>query len=192
MRIEPIYRIQLKDMFENKLPFDIISLADLITEYGINFTIGQDSKVADLFQKVFNRFYEYIIFESHDMDSIVISQKFAMWLRRFLNKYDCTKTYYETLIKAYETNESKLMADIEAETTNEVIFNDTPQTEGGVFKPTEYATTYTKTTSKTKSPMKSPIERLKDLQDNLLNLWKDWSNQFHCLFLEKQEGRFYE
>lgn len=194
MRIEQIYRYQLKDMFENKFPYDVVSLTDLLTEYGINYTIAENSHIQDLFQMVFNRFYNYVLFEikPNENSQLNIEKLFAMWIRRFLNQYECTKMFYETLLDSYEGSKAKLMADVEASTDNEVIFNDTPQTAGGIFKTTDYATNYTKTTSKTKAPMKTPIERLKDLQDNLQNLWKDWSNQFHKLFLETQEGAYYE
>ena len=35
-------------------------------------------------------------------------------------------------------------------------------------------------------------KQIKDIQDNLRNLWKDWTNHFHLLFVEKQEGVLYE
>ena len=106
--------------------------------------------------------------------------------------YENTKVYYETLLNAYDSKLATIMADIEATTENEVIFNDTPQVESGVLKGDTYATTYTKTASKSKSPMKTPIERLKDLQEMLRNIWFEWTTKANELFIEKQDGRIFK
>lgn len=176
-------------------PYDTsVSLQSILTEYGITYTISTGSKVSDLFKQLFNRFNNYELFELSVADSSEtrVLQEFRKWIIKFLNEYENTKMYYEALINGYESKMATLLSDIEATTENEVIFNDTPQVEGGIFKTENYATTYTKTGSTSKSPMKTPIERLKDLQDNMRNLWKDWTNELHKLFVEKQEGEIYE
>ena len=99
-----------------------------------------------------------------------------------------TKDYYETIIGIYNTHLANLMKSIEAETTNEVTFNDTPEAVGGVLTEDQYATTYTKTKSTSKSDMKTPIERLKDIQDSLRNVWKEWLLHFESLFLPLEEN----
>lgn len=194
MRIMPINVYQFSDLVELQ-PYDSgISLQTIITQYGINYSIEQNSMIETLFKKIYNRFNTYEIFELSACDSseTKVRQMFSSWLVKFINEYENTKVYYETLIKAYENSLPTIMNDVEATTENEVVFNDTPQVEGGIFKTNDYATTYTKTGSTSKSPMKTPIERLKDIQDNLRNLWKDWTNHFHLLFVEKQEGVLYE
>lgn len=194
MRIMPINVYQFSDLVELQ-PYDSgISLQTIITKYGINYSIEQNSMIETLFKKIYNRFNTYEIFELSACDSseTKVRQMFSAWLVKFINEYENTKVYYETLIKAYENSLPTIMNDVEATTENEVVFNDTPQVEGGIFKTNDYATTYTKTGSTSKSPMKTPIERLKDIQDNLRNLWKDWTNHFHLLFVEKQEGVLYE
>ena len=194
MRIMPINVYQFSDLVELQ-PYDSgISLQTILTQYGINYIIEENSMIETLFKKIYNRFNTYEIFEVSACDSseTKIRQMFSAWLVKFINEYENTKVYYETLIKAYENSLPTIMNDVEATTENEVVFNDTPQVEGGIFKTNDYATTYTKTGSTSKSPMKTPIERLKDIQDNLRNLWKDWTNHFHLLFVEKQEGVLYE
>lgn len=194
MRIMPINVYQFSDLVELQ-PYDSgISLQTILTKYEINYLIEQNSMIETLFKKLYNRFNTYEIFELSACDSseTKIRQMFSAWLVKFINEYENTKVYYETLIKAYENALPTIMNDVEATTENEVVFNDTPQVEGGIFKTNDYATTYTKTGSTSKSPMKTPIERLKDIQDNLRNLWKDWTNHFHLLFVEKQEGVLYE
>ena len=194
MRIMPINVYQFSDLVELQ-PYDNgISLQTILTKYEINYSIEQNSMIETLFKKLYNRFNTYEIFELSACDSseTKIRQMFSAWLVKFINEYENTKVYYETLIKAYDNALPTIMNDVEATTENEVVFNDTPQVEGGIFKTNDYATTYTKTGSTSKSPMKTPIERLKDIQDNLRNLWKDWTNHFHLLFVEKQEGVLYE
>ena len=194
MRIMPINVYQFSDLVELQ-PYDSgISLQTILTKYEINYSIEQNSMIETFFKKIYNRFNTYEIFETSACDSseTKIRQMFSAWLVKFINEYENTKVYYETLIKAYENALPTIMNDVEATTENEVVFNDTPQVEGGIFKTNDYATTYTKTGSTSKSPMKTPIERLKDIQDNLRNLWKDWTNHFHLLFVEKQEGAIYE
>ena len=194
MRIMPINVYQFSDLVELQ-PYDSgISLQIILTKYEINYSIEQNSMIETLFKKIYNRFNTYEIFELSACDSseTKVRQMFSAWLVKFINEYENTKVYYETLIKAYENSLATIMNDVEATTENEVVFNDTPQVEGGIFKTNDYATTYTKTGSTSKSPMKTPIERLKDIQDNLRNLWKDWINHFHLLFVEKQEGVLYE
>lgn len=194
MRIMPINVYQFSDLVELQ-PYDSgISLQAILTEYGINYIIEENSMIETLFKKIYNRFNTYEIFETSACDSseTKVRQLLREWIVKFINEYENTKVYYETLIKAYENALPTIMNDVEATTENEVVFNDTPQVEGGIFKTNDYATTYTKTGSTSKSPMKTPIERLKDIQDNLRNLWKDWTNHFHLLFVEKQEGVLYE
>lgn len=194
MRLVQFTAYQLTDLVGEHLPYDTISLSDLLTEYGFTYTISADSKVSELFQKVFNRYSDYYLFElpTNEGDETIVLQKFRTWLGKFLNFYENTKVYYETLLGAYETKLATIMADIEATTENEVIFNDTPQVENGVLKGDDYATTYTKTASSTKSPMKTPIERLKDIQDSLRNIFYEWTTKANMLFIEKQEGRIFK
>ena len=194
MRIMPINVYQFSDLVELQPYDDGISLQTILTEYQINYSIEQNSMIETLFKKIYNRFNTYELFEISACDSseTKVRQLLREWIIKFINEYENTKMYYETLIKAYENSLPTIMNDVEATTENEVVFNDTPQVEGGIFKTNDYATTYTKTGSTSKSPMKTPIERLKDIQDNLRNLWKDLTNHFHLLFVEKQEGVLYE
>lgn len=194
MRLVQFTAYQMTDLVGDYLPYDTLNLSELLTEYGFTYTIASGSKVADLFQKVFNRYGDYYLFElpTNDSDETLVLQKFRKWIGKFLNFYENTKVYYETLLSAYESKLATIMADIEATTENEVIFNDTPQIDDGVLKADDYATTYTKTSSTTKSPMKTPIERLKDLQDSLRNIWYEWTTKANMLFIEKQEGRIFK
>ena len=206
MKIRSYTIIQLKDLIgdygyepysheTSQGHMENIDIAGILGDFHISYEWNPQSDLfEDLFTKLNNRFVNYCIFEiaTDEASEEVIQAKMREWLVKFINEYENTRTYYETLIKKLNAVKDHLMDDIEATNENEVIFNDTPQTSGGVFKTTDYATTYTKTSSKSKTPMKTPIERLKDLQDNLLNLWKDWSNQFHQLFIETQEGSYYD
>lgn len=190
MKIRQYTLIQLKDLTE-ALAYDTVSLSTLLTDYGITYSIGETSLIETLFTKINNRYNNDGLFslDVDEADETTTQTNFRLWLVKFLNKYEVTKTYYETLINAYEDKLDEIMLNVEATTTNEVIFNDTPQTEGGIFKTTDYATNYTKTTSTTSSPMKTPIERLKDIQMSLENLWKAWLDDCRGLFIELQPER---
>lgn len=180
-----VYGFNLEDML-GATPYEENpqALNDLLTSAGIHYTLTNPEKA--LWVKVFNKYSTCIVFE--DDTETPSSAKFNSELYRFfvafVNKLIDTKDYYETLVNIYDDKLSHLMAQVEADTTNEVIFNDTPQTTSGVLSGDTYATTYTKTKSVSNSDMKSPIERIKDIQDSLRNIWADWVQEFRHLFKE--------
>lgn len=184
MRYYKVYQWSLVEFLEEQPYQNVVSLSTIFTGLGINYSVT--TALQSLFTKVYNKYYNAIMFNSvsEDISSEEVQDKYYDFFVRFLNKYEDTKDYYEPLITIYEAKKATLMADIEAETTNEVIFNDTPQTTSGVLSGDTYATTYTKTKSTTKSQMKSPIERMKDIQETLRNYWADFVEEFRHVFLE--------
>ena len=80
---------------------------------------------------------------------------------------------YEVLINAYTTQETKLMDKLSS--TAQTLFNDTPQS-GGSFTTDNYVTNATQVTTSTDTT--TPMARLKEISDNLENLYKSWSNEF--------------
>lgn len=125
-------------------------------------------------------------------DSSIISERFYKFLIKVLNKIMDTEEFYLNVIKIYQDNLSKLMDKVKGKSINELIFNDTPQTDNGVLKGDSYATNYTKTINETESDMKSPIERIKDIQESLKNVWADWTHKFRNIFIEMEEGYYDE
>lgn len=184
MKYYMTYQWTLQEILD-EVPYSThVTLSNQFTYYSISFTVS--TILEELYTRILNKFYDAIIFETYTNapDDSEKENKTRDFFVRFLNKYQDIKDYYEPLITIYEAKKATLMADIEAETTNEVIFNDTPQTTSGVLSGDSYATTYTKTKSTTKSQMKSPIERMKDIQETLRNYWADFVEEFRHIFLE--------
>ena len=163
------------------------SLASVFTNFDITYTIGLTSLITDLFKKVINKYsksYIFVVNKEYVGDIEYLTGKVREWLVKFLNLYEDTKSRYETLIGLYNANLSKLLDQVEATSENEVFFNDTPQNSGGVFDSTDYTTNYTKTKNTSKSDIKPLIERIKDIQDNLKDIWREWLTDFERIFLE--------
>ena len=182
------YKIQqwnLEDLL-NETPYEETptGLATLLTQAGVVYTATDLEK--ELWTRVFNKFSKCVVFETENdtPDLDIIEEEAYRFFVKFVNKILDTKEYYETLIGIYNSNLANLMGQVGATTTNEVIFNDTPQTTSGVLSGDTYATTYTKTTSTSLSDMKTLIERIKDIQDSLRNIWADWVAEFRHIFLE--------
>lgn len=80
---------------------------------------------------------------------------------------------YELLISEYESAKTKLMDKLSSDSLT--LFNDTPQA-GGDFTTDNYVTNATKVTSSTE--VATPIERLREIQQKIRNLYADWADEF--------------
>ena len=166
-----------------------IDLEDILDDLHIYNVFGEGSMAEELFQKLYDKYGDEIIFLVNEEDkenTTIINEKWRTWLCNFLNIYYETCEYYEVVIGLQEANKGKLLDMVEAENVNEAFFNDTPQNEGGVFDGTDYTTNYTKTKNTSKSPMNTISARLKEVNDNLRMFWRDWLNDFHKLFIEEE------
>lgn len=183
------YGFTLKDILENDKYGTGTTLSTLFTSMGINYTIPETSLIQELFNRVYNKYADEVIFivgKAYKDDTQYIQSKMRDWLCKFLNTYEETKVYYETYIGLFEAKKSKLLDQVEATNINEVFFNDTPQNDGGVFSGVDYTTHYTKTTSTNKSDMNSLMKRLDEVKEGLFNYWKDWLKDLERIFIEIQ------
>lgn len=165
------------------------TLSTTLSALHIYNTFPTGTMIEELYQKLFNKYGDEIIFlvnEEDREDASVILEKWRTLLCNFLNIYYETREYYEVVIGLQEANKGKLLDMVEAENVNEAFFNDTPQNAGGVFDGTDYTTNYTKTKNVSKSPMNTISARLKEVNDNLRMFWRDWLNDFHKLFIEEE------
>lgn len=80
---------------------------------------------------------------------------------------------FNTLISCYENSKAKLMDQLSSKSTT--LFNDTPQS-GGDVTTSSYITNAT--TATTAADVGTPMARLKEIQDNLNNLYNSWANEF--------------
>lgn len=85
---------------------------------------------------------------------------------------------YSRIIQAYKDNIAKLMDRLGSTATT--LFNDTPQS-GGDVTTSSYITNAT--TATTTADVGTPMARLKEIQDNLDNVYITWSNEFRKFIL---------
>ena len=109
-----------------------------------------------------------------DIDDIPLSNetrlrtgaKFYVWINQTYPKY-------KKLIDLYESQENDLLKQLES--SSKTLFNDTPQT-GGDFTTDPYVTNATQV--KTSTDTATPMARLKEVQDNIVNYYKKWADEF--------------
>ena len=94
------------------------------------------------------------------------SGKFYVWINQTYPKYN-------KLISLYESQENNLLKQLES--SSKTLFNDTPQA-GGDFTTDPYVTNATQVNTSTDTA--TPIARLKEVQDNLVNYYKKWADEF--------------
>ena len=94
------------------------------------------------------------------------SGKFYAWINQTYPKYS-------KLITLYESQEDDLLKQLQS--SSKTLFNDTPQA-GGDFTTDPYVTNATQVETSTDTA--TPIARLKEVQDNLINYYKKWADEF--------------
>ena len=92
--------------------------------------------------------------------------KFYVWLHQTYPKY-------KKLLDLYESQENDLLKQLES--SSKTLFNDTPQA-GGDFTTDPYVTNATQV--KTSTDTATPMARLKEVQDNIVNYYKEWADEF--------------
>lgn len=80
---------------------------------------------------------------------------------------------YDTLIGLYEEQLDKLMKQLGSKSTT--LFNDTPQIGGDVTSDSYISSA---TTVSTTADVGTPMARLKEINDNLEDLYTSWANEF--------------
>ena len=109
-----------------------------------------------------------------DIDDIPLSNetrlrtgaKFYVWINQTYPKYS-------KLISLYESQEDNLLKQLES--SSKTLFNDTPQA-GGDFTTDPYVTNATQVSTSTDTA--TPMARLKEVQDNIVNYYKKWADEF--------------
>lgn len=94
------------------------------------------------------------------------SGKFYAWINQTYPKYS-------ELIDLYESQKDNLLKQLES--SSKTLFNDTPQA-GGDFTTDPYITNATQV--KTSTDTATPMARLKEVQDNITNYYKEWADEF--------------
>ena len=144
--------------------------------------IDNDPKLTKLLNEyIWPEFYEeavevetVVMPDWADIDDIPLSNetrlrtsgKFYVWINQTYPKYN-------KLINLYESQENDLLKQLES--SSKTLFNDTPQA-GGDFTTDPYITNATQV--KTSTDTATPIARLKEVQDNIVNYYKKWADEF--------------
>lgn len=186
LRNKILYAYNLQECFEDVLTANLepygtqTTVATLLTVFGLTYTIPTGSKIEILWKKIINRFYSETIIITDDIQVAKVQD----WFIKFLNVYELTYDYYETLINLYEAKKTNLLDKVQSLNSASVKFNDTPQNASGDFTGDDYVTNYTKTEGESSSDFATVMTRLREIQDDYKRLWEDWLNEFHRLFIE--------
>ena len=170
--IKPYYRFQVKWSY---LIQDMPSSADWIET---------DPKLSKLLNDyIWPEFYEEVVevetievpdwanVEDQDIPlsnetRLRTAGKFYVWINQTYPKYN-------KLITLYESQENDLLKQLES--SSKTLFNDTPQA-GGDFTTDPYVTNATQVETSTDTA--TPMARLKEVQDNIVNYYKEWADEF--------------
>ena len=123
---------------------------------------------------IWPRFYnEAIIYtDTDEIDDFV--EKFAETkVGQIISWWLSSSEKYSLLIQNLEANKSKLLDDVKSASISR--FNDTPQNSGD-FSDDNHTSTVTKTENS--SNVGTMMARLNEIEDNIKQLYIDWSNEF--------------
>lgn len=105
-----------------------------------------------------------------------------LWLR-WLRE---SKERYEPLITSFESIKDSLLGRVESVTTAQVKSSDTPQIDTDPFD-LEYVSRADQSTTTLSSDVNTPIERFREVQEKLHNLYADWANEFSKFVLHSAD-----
>ena len=123
---------------------------------------------------IWPRFYQEVVIyvDSDESEDFVekfartkVGQIFAFWIS--------STEKYSLLIQNLEANKAKLLDDVKSSSV--ARFNDTPQNSGD-FSDDNHTSTVTKTENS--SNVGTMMSRLNEIEDNIKQLYLDWSNEF--------------
>ena len=123
---------------------------------------------------IWPRFYqEAIIYVDSDEDEDFVEKFCRTKAGQIMAWWQSSSEKYVMLIQNLEANKSKLLDDVKSSSTSR--FNDTPQNSGD-FSDDQHTSTVTKTENS--SNVGTMMARLNEIEDNIKQLYIDWSNEF--------------
>ena len=143
--------------------FDIIPVTTEITESEKCFR-----------EYIWPRFYqEAIIYADLDKNEDFLEKFCRTKVGQIMSWWTSSTEKYSLLIQNLEANKSKLLDDVKSASISR--FNDTPQNSGD-FSDDQHTSTVTKTENS--SNVGTMMARLNEIEDNIKQLYIDWSNEF--------------
>lgn len=169
--------------------------ATTIFKLGGFVNMGFDENFKQLFNRVYNKYSDEVIgessfipnFETNESGVIIDSNTQNLvynFLSSYLEVYEETKDYYLNLLTIYKNNIDKLLDKVESSGTNKNYFNDTPQNSGGVFEENLYTSSFTKMENISSTDLTTKMARIKEIQDSMKMVIKDWLKEFRQIFIE--------
>ena len=143
--------------------FDIIPVTTEITESEKCFR-----------EYIWPRFYqEAIIYADLDKNEDFVKKFAETKAGQIMSWWTSSTEKYSLLIQNLEANKTKLLDDVKSVSISR--FNDTPQNSGD-FSDDQHTSTATKTENS--SNVGTMMARLNEIEDNIKQLYIDWSNEF--------------
>ena len=139
----------------------------------ISFNDTQESY--ECFRKyLWPRFYqEFVVYTDSDEDESFIEKFCRTKVGQIMSWWQSSTEKYSLLIQNLEANKAKLLDDVKSVSISR--FNDTPQNSGD-FSDDQHTSTATKTENS--SNVGTMMARLNEIEDNIKQLYIDWSNEF--------------
>lgn len=169
--------------------------ATTIFKLGGFVNMNFDDNFKGLFNKVYSKYSNEVIgessftpnFETNESGVIIDSDTQNLvynFLSSYLEIYEETKEYYLNLLTIYKNNIDKLLDKVESIGSNKTYYNDTPQNSGGVFEEDLYTSTFNKMLSNSSTDLTTKMARIKEIQDSMKMVVKDWLKEFRQIFIE--------
>ena len=123
---------------------------------------------------IWPRFYQEVVIYTDSDESEDFLEKFARTkVGQIMAWWTSSSEKYVLLIKNLTANKNKLLDDVKSASISR--FNDTPQNSGD-FSDDQHTSTVTKTENS--SNVGTMMARLNEIEDNIKQLYIDWSNEF--------------
>ena len=148
-----------------------------LTEAGFDAApyFSDTAESVNCFQKyIWPRFYqEAIIYADLDKNEDFVEKFARTKVGEIMSWWISSIDKYSLLIQNLEANKNKLLDDVKSASISR--FNDTPQNSGD-FSDDQHTSTVTKTENS--SNVGTMMARLNEIEDNIKQLYIDWSNEF--------------
>lgn len=147
--------------------------------YKVNFslppTFTETTETRTCFRDyIWPRFYqEAIIYTDLDESEDFVEKFCRTKAGQIIAWWRSSSEKYSMLIQNLEANKTKLLDDVKSASISR--FNDTPQNSGD-FSDDQHTSTVTKTENS--SNVGTMMQRLNEIEDNIKQLYMDWSNEF--------------
>ena len=123
---------------------------------------------------IWPRFYQEVIIYTDSDETEDFVEKFCRTKAgQIMAWWQSSTEKYSLLIQNLTANKTKLLDDVKSVSTSR--FNDTPQNSGD-FSDDQHTSTVTKTENS--SNVGTMMARLNEIEDNIKQLYIDWSNEF--------------